>query len=166
LKTAADDVEPGKKLWYNTSLQPQALFNLRGVLEAIGYEIPDSVMDLDLDELEGTRLGVSVEHRDYKGKAKADIVAVFPLEEQPASEPAPKPVAGPKKVVKKAPEPEPEGSNIEVGTVVSFDSEGKSVSGKVASIDEEAATAVIKVKVGKVMENWEVELAELTPVES
>ena len=30
----------GAKLYHNCSLQPQALFNLKGVLEALGFTIP------------------------------------------------------------------------------------------------------------------------------
>lgn len=44
----------GAPAYYNTSLQPQALWNLRGVLEALEMEVPDSTMELDLAELEDT----------------------------------------------------------------------------------------------------------------
>lgn len=71
--------QKGKKLFYNTSLQPQALWNLRGVLEAFGIEVPDGSMDLDLDEIESCEeiAGCTVEHEEYQGKLKGRVVDVF-----------------------------------------------------------------------------------------
>lgn len=73
----------GSRLYYNTSLQPQALWNLRGVLESLGQKIPDSTMDLDLDELQeiDTPVGCTVEHEVYDGKKKARIIDIFSLDE-------------------------------------------------------------------------------------
>jgi hypothetical protein len=69
----------GKTLFYNTSLQPQALWNLRGVLEAFGQEVPDSTMEVDLDALEAidTPAGCTVEHEPYEGRKRARIVDIF-----------------------------------------------------------------------------------------
>lgn len=70
----------GQKLFYNTSLQPKSLWNLRGVLEAFGLEVLDGVMEIDLKELNDHdgKAGVSVEHEKYEGKNKARVVDVFP----------------------------------------------------------------------------------------
>ena len=73
--------ESGGKLWHNTSLQPQALFNLKNVLIALGQAVPNSTMSLDLDELEGLTCGVTVAHEMYEGKKKARIVDFFPADE-------------------------------------------------------------------------------------
>lgn len=63
----------GSKLWTTTSLLPQALFKLRDLLDALGMDVPDDVMELDLDEVVGMSCGVVVYHEDYNGKPSAKI---------------------------------------------------------------------------------------------
>lgn len=60
-------------LFFNTSLQPQALFNLRGLLEAMNVEIPSGPMELDLDEMIGKQFIAIVEHEKYEGKLRARV---------------------------------------------------------------------------------------------
>lgn len=64
---------------YITTLQPQGLWNLRGLLEAFGQEVPDSTMDLDLDELKAIEeeAGCTVEHDTYQGRKQSVVVDVF-----------------------------------------------------------------------------------------
>ena len=62
------------RLYHNTSLQPQALFNLKQVLIALGVEVPNSVMKLNLDEVVGRKCYVEVEHEMYEGKKRARII--------------------------------------------------------------------------------------------
>lgn len=62
------------KLFHNCSLQPQALFNLKALLEALEYEIPDGEFSLDLPELIDLECVVEVEHETYEGKKKARII--------------------------------------------------------------------------------------------
>src|SRR5690606_8210092 len=76
-----DGKHKGKVLYHNTSLQPQALFNLRNTLEALGMEVPQAVVELDLDNLIGLKAAVSVEIEVYQGKEKSRAVEVFPLED-------------------------------------------------------------------------------------
>lgn len=64
----------GYTLYYITSLQPQALFNLKNVLLALGYDVPDAVLRLDLRELKGLEAYVEVMHEVYEGKKRAKIV--------------------------------------------------------------------------------------------
>lgn len=162
----------GKKVWHNCSLQPQALFNLRGVLEALGFEVPQGVMELDPADMIGETCGGTVQLEVYEGKKRPRIVEFFSADElgeeaeepakpaakaakkaEPAEEPAAKPAAK-KKAAKKE---EPEEPSIEVGSKVTFtDDEGEELEGKVLSIDGDTAT----VKVGK--EEWEISLDELT----
>lgn len=76
-------------VWHMTSLAPQALFNLRNVLESLGLEVEQSAMDLDLTELEGLTCGGEVEHEVYGGKKRARLIDIFPeseLEEQEEEE--------------------------------------------------------------------------------
>lgn len=72
----------GKKLFYNTSLAPQALWNLRNLLETLGVEVPSSETDLDTDEFIGLELMLRVEHETYEGKDRAKVTDFTPLEEQ------------------------------------------------------------------------------------
>lgn len=64
----------GYTIYYNTSLQPQALFNLKNVLLALGYDVPDAVLRLDLRELKGLEAYVEVMHEMYEGKKRARVV--------------------------------------------------------------------------------------------
>src|SRR5690606_11994980 len=76
-----DGKHKGKVLYHNTSLQPQALFSLRNTLEALGMEVPQTVVELDLDNLIGLKAAVSVEIEVYQGKEKSRVVEVFALED-------------------------------------------------------------------------------------
>lgn len=76
----------GQPLYYNTSLQPQALFNLKNVLISLGVTVPSGVMNLDLRSLPGLSCGVSVEHETYEGKKRARIVDFFPLDSMEGEE--------------------------------------------------------------------------------
>lgn len=163
----------GKKVWHNCSLQPQALFNLRGVLEALGFEVPQGVMELDPADMIGESCGGTVQLEVYEGKKRPRIVEFFSAdelseeaEEEPAkpaakaakkAEPAEEPAAKPAAKKKAAKKEEPEEPSVEVGSKVTFtDDEGEELEGKVLSIDDDTAT----VKVGK--EEWEISLDELT----
>ena len=64
----------GSILFYTCSLQPQALFKLKVVLEALGYEIPEGNFNLDIDELIDLECSVEVAHETYEGKKRARIV--------------------------------------------------------------------------------------------
>jgi len=80
--TIRGEEENGKRLFHNCSLQPQALFNLRRTLEAMGLEVPDGAMDVDLEELKGLYLGVHVESEEYQGKVRPRVTDVFSLTEE------------------------------------------------------------------------------------
>ena len=62
------------KLYHNCSLLPQALFNLKNVLEALGFDIPTKAFDLDLSDLLGLECEVEVGHETFEGKKKARIL--------------------------------------------------------------------------------------------
>jgi len=163
----------GRKLFHNCSLQPQALFNLRAVLEALGNEVPQGVLELDPSDLIGQTCGVSVNHEQYEGKTKARIAEFFDASElgeatetepeaptKPAAKPAPKasaPEPEAKPAASKKKKAEPEEPTFAVGDLVSFtDDDGDELSGKVTEITGDTAS----VKVGK--EIWELDLSDLT----
>lgn len=71
----------GYTLYYNTSLQPQALFNLKNALMALGYGVPDAVFRLDLRELKGREAYAEVMHEVYEGKKRARVVQLLGQDE-------------------------------------------------------------------------------------
>lgn len=72
----------GAKLYNNTSLAPQALWNLRGTLEALGVDVPDDDEDMELEEFVGKTCGVEVSHEMYDGKKMARITDIHPAAEE------------------------------------------------------------------------------------
>lgn len=94
--------DKGAKVYYNTSLAPQALWNLRSLLEALGVEIPDSEFELEFSEYVDLECMVEIAHEKYEGRAQAKPVNFWSDEEAEEEEEAP-----PKKRSKKA-EPEEE----------------------------------------------------------
>ena len=71
----------GSILFYTCSLQPQALFKLKVILEALGYEIPEGNFNLDIDELIDLECSVEVAHETYEGKKRARIVEFITSDE-------------------------------------------------------------------------------------
>lgn len=74
----------GGILYYNTSLAPQALWNLKSLLEALGYDIPEDEFDIleVLDEFEDLECMGSVEHETYEGKKQSRLVDFWPAEKK------------------------------------------------------------------------------------
>lgn len=70
--------ESGGKVFHNSSLQPQALFNLKSVLVSLGFPIPDKAFDLDITELIGLECEVEVTHEKYDGKVRPRITEFYP----------------------------------------------------------------------------------------
>lgn len=64
----------GSKLFENVSLQPQALFKLKSLLTALGYDIPEGAFDLDTADLIDLECEVEVAHEKYEGRNRARIV--------------------------------------------------------------------------------------------
>lgn len=62
----------------NTSLSKDSLWNLRGLLEALGIEIDDDdAMELDLTELVDGRVGLVISHEEYENKPQARVVDYY-----------------------------------------------------------------------------------------
>lgn len=75
--------------WF--SLVDQALWKLAGVLRSAGVDIPEEPVDLDFDDIEGRKLQVTIQHREYNGDIKADIADSASLEEADDEEEEEKP---------------------------------------------------------------------------
>lgn len=77
----------GVKLYENCSLQPQALFKLKAVLQGLGFPIPKGNFNLDADELVGMSCEVEVGNEIYEGKKKSRILEyLIPGEEDDEGE--------------------------------------------------------------------------------
>ncbi len=71
----------GVQAYHNTSLAPQALWNLKNVLEALGMEVPDSSLEVKLSELPDLECGATLERTTWENKSKMQIVDFFPLDD-------------------------------------------------------------------------------------
>lgn len=163
----------GTKLYHNCSLQPQALFNLRSLLEALGFEVPDGPMDLEPADLIDLTCVGSVYHEKYQGKTKNKLSEFRSGEEEEESpsekKPAKKPPRKGSKDTEEESEEKPSGPRrkskakepeIVKGSKVSFtDDEGNELEGKVTAVEDDEVT----VKVGR--DEWVLEMEELSLVE-
>ena len=60
-------------VFYNTSLQPQALFNLRNLLISLGAEVPAGKMELCLDDYIGAQCIAKIGIDNYNNKDRNKI---------------------------------------------------------------------------------------------
>lgn len=80
-RTIDDDKKYNNKpLYVNTSLQPQALWNLRNLLEALGVDVPDSEMELQLEEYIDLECVLTVEDDEYEGRKTSRVVDYMPVD--------------------------------------------------------------------------------------
>ena len=77
-----DGKQAGKKVYNNTSLQPQSLWATKRFLECLGVEVPDGVMELSLDDMVGLQVGIVIEHGTYKGKTQSKVIDTYPAESE------------------------------------------------------------------------------------
>lgn len=75
-------LDAGGIAYYNTSLQPQALWNLRNLLEALGVEVPNSALDLDLEDMLGRELMVLIDEEEWEGKKRPKMTDFWAAEEK------------------------------------------------------------------------------------
>lgn len=143
LKVMEGEENAGVKAWDNMSLQPQALWKLRGFLDACGIETVDGEMDLDPDEIIGLVVTGDVVHEEYKGKTKHRIAGYSPIEE--AKPKASAKTATAKKKPAKVEEPEEEKEEWKVKQKVAFMDGKKRIEGTISDIDGDTIT----VRVGK-----------------
>lgn len=133
----------GAKAWDNFSLQPQALWRLKSLMETLEMEVPDGVTELDPKEFEGLIVGATVFHEEYQGKTKHKIGEYFPASESTDEEkPSPK--------------------NFKVGQRVSFRDGKRTLQGKITDIDDSTDPPTLTVRSGS--EDYELTPEEVTTV--
>jgi hypothetical protein len=169
LKISEGDCK-GSVLYDNTSLQPQALWRLKGVLESLDVEVEDSVMKLDIGDFVDGTFDVIVVNENYEGRdrpkvseygkagaltsgksSKKSSKAKPTDDEDETEEEETKPTSKKKKSVKKDDEVE-----FEEGQRVKFkDDEGKLQKGTVVSTEGDTVTVEVK------DEQWEIPAEDL-----
>lgn len=80
-----DGAAKGKTFYFYTPLVEQSLWKLRETLEALGQDVPDGPMDVDLDELVDAEGVAAVEDDVYRGKTRSKI-AGFVIDAEAAEE--------------------------------------------------------------------------------
>jgi hypothetical protein len=72
----------GKTLYVNTSLKPDALWNLRNLIHAaLGKNVAGKALNFDPEKVYGKVMGVTVEDDEYKEKMRSQIVDFFPADD-------------------------------------------------------------------------------------
>lgn len=79
--TVAKGEYEGAKIYHNTSLLPQALFNLKNLLLAMGVSVPNGKMKLDLDSYVGNLVGAEIMNEEYDGKKRPKVVDFYPTDD-------------------------------------------------------------------------------------
>lgn len=156
LKVTSEE-EKGSTLIHITSLQKQALWNLRNTLEAAEMEVPDGALDLVLADLSDLEFGVTVENETYQGNRRPHVVGTFPLSDFDEGEGNGDGEEG------EGEEADGEEGEYEfsVDDEVIFESDGEDWYGTITAINEEGETADVQVD----DDVYEIALADLRPNE-
>jgi len=133
LKVAEGDYV-GTQAWDNFSLQPQALWKLRGLMETLEMEVIDGEMDIDPKEFIGILVNADILHEEYNGKPKHRVNSYTPVGAESKAE-----VRTESTPAKKKPAPV-ESSDWQKGQKVTFMDGKKKVAGKVISVDGKTVT--------------------------
>jgi hypothetical protein len=87
----------------NASLQPQALWRLKLLLETLGEEVPDGAMDIDPDDFAGREAKVEITNEKYDGKRRPRITGFLSVDGETAEEEEPEEEEEDEKPKKKRP---------------------------------------------------------------
>lgn len=176
----------GARIYDNTSLQPQALWRLKSLLEVLGEEVPEGAMDLDIGDLIGRSAKLEIANEKYQGKDRPRVTGFSPLaaeSEEEDEEEEKAPPKSSKKASKARDEEEDEeeeeedeeeeeapkkrkadskvsksASKFKVGQKVKFeDEDGRTVTGVITELGDEG-TAEVEDRKG---EAWEIPLEDL-----
>jgi Protein of unknown function (DUF669) len=71
----------GNNLWFYCPLTENSLWKLHGLLTALGVDVPDDEMDLDLEDLPGRELMAVVTHEVFEGVRRSKMTDFYPVEE-------------------------------------------------------------------------------------
>lgn len=69
------------------TITPKALWRLKKMMEAAGIPVASGKMRVRTEDIEGTKLGITIVHEEYDGKKKAKVSDYWPLAEaEPAKD--------------------------------------------------------------------------------
>lgn len=71
----------GQKVWFYCPLAENSLWKLHAFLTALGEEVPEDEMDIDLSDLVGKEVVGVLTHETYQGKKKAKMTDFASLED-------------------------------------------------------------------------------------
>lgn len=159
-------------LYDNLSLSPKALWKLKGLLETLGVEVPDSSMELDLEEYIGMEMTVTIANEEYQGKDRPKISQYggeLDSESRKSGKPSKSGDSSSGSTSKKTPKKDEDNDDDrpEAGDVVKFTDDGKEYIGKIKSIEDDMAT-VVQGKNDKERKNgdeWEIPIGDLEAVD-
>jgi hypothetical protein len=86
--TGTEGKAKNKTFFYYTPLTPESLWKLGLALKALGQDVPDSTLDIDLDELIDLECSGNVIDDEYEGKTRSKLQSLDPIDEPPAKETA------------------------------------------------------------------------------
>lgn len=76
----AEGEHKGRQLFFNLPVMQQTMWKIKETLEAFGVEVPKGAMNIDFDEMLGKKATAIIEHREYQGKDREDVVGLKPYE--------------------------------------------------------------------------------------
>lgn len=77
-----------KPFYFYTTLTPASMWKLKQTFEALGFEVPDSDMEVDLDELVGAEcIGIVVDD-EYQGKVRSKLDRIVPVDGEEEERPS------------------------------------------------------------------------------
>lgn len=79
----------GNKLWFYTPLGEKSLWKLHGLLTAMGIDVPDDDLDIDLEQMveDGLELMAVVQHETYDGTKRSKMMDFYPVDDNTKDEP-------------------------------------------------------------------------------
>ncbi len=157
----------GARVFDNVSLQPQALWRFKTLLECFEFEVPDSAMDVDLTELVEKTVDVEIANETWEGKQRPKVAGFIGAggtaekdegeDEGEEADEADEEEEEEKKPVRKSKGGKTESkSKYRVGQAVSFkDDKGKTLKGTLTMVSD--VDVVVDVK----GEEWDLAVADL-----
>jgi hypothetical protein len=79
------DDHKSRRLWMNTSLEPQALWKLKDTIEAFGSKVPDGEFEFEPEGFFGKPCMIKVTTATYNGKDTNNVDDVLPANQGKAS---------------------------------------------------------------------------------
>jgi len=76
----AEGEHKGRQLFFNLPVMQQTMWKIKETLEAFGMKVPKGAMDIDFDEMLGKKATAIIDHQEYQGKDREDVIGLKPYE--------------------------------------------------------------------------------------